>query len=177
MKRPEIRHILVALGGISSAITIHNYYLNRNEPKPSEAVQTCETGFENMRRILNEQREFFENNSQFQNNSGIKEKLLTNKINNIDSLLNKVRNGEIINPSTDPDFKAMEELKSVLNELANNSIIYESGPITNEQASLQMKRTLEEYQNFKGNSSNSSNFFSNNNLITEITDYFKDYSE
>jgi hypothetical protein len=180
MKRPDIQTLVKTLGVISAGVTLHQYYLTKNQSTPDDTIQSCNKGFEDMRKMLNEHKEFFEAKRQFQ--SQLNEELLNNKIKSIESLLGKIKNGEKIDPKTDADFKNLDELRQNLKALKDNaSEIFKTGPnqIIEEQISSNMGNAVENFNNGKESSSSNSVdlLFNNNNLVAEITDYIKSYNE
>jgi hypothetical protein len=179
MKRPDFRTLITTLGTLSAGLSMHQYYLSRNQASPNETISSCNKGFEDMRKILNDHKEFFESKRQFQNQ--LKEEMLNSQIRSIDNLLGKIQNGEKINSQTDADFKNMEELSKNLKTLkANASEMFqaESNQIIQEQITSNMSKSVENLNN--GNSSSNSVdllFNNNNNLLSEISDYIKSYNE
>ena len=181
MKRPDIQKLIAALGSASAVVSLHNYYLNMNQPTPSDAMEKCEKGFESVRKAFNETKEFYLNNQQF--NNQLKDKLLNSNIQGVDSILNKIRTGQKIDTKTDPDFKALETFIKNVKELQNNtSVVYEAGPVTQEQVSAHIGNAVDGFNKVKSDPSGSSiandiDLLNNNNLISEITDYIKAYNE
>jgi len=181
MKRPDIQKLIAVLGSASAVLTLHNYYLNVNQPTPRDAMDNCEKGFESVRKAFNETKEFYLNNQQF--NNQLKDKLLNSNIQGVDSILNKIRTGQKIDTKTDPDFKALESFINNVKELQNNtSVVYEAGPVTQEQISAHIGKAVDGFNKVKSDPSGSSiandiDLLNNNNLISEITDYIKAYNE
>lgn len=102
------------------------------------------------------------------------DKLLTGKIDNLESLIAKLRKGEKIDPNTDADVIALIELRNSIQELKDNATgLFEAGEITQESASSKFQKTLVEYNKTQENNSNSAELINNNILIAEISDYFK----
>jgi hypothetical protein len=179
MKKPNLETLVKTLGTLSAGITMHQYYLSHNQATPNDTISNCNKGFESMRKILNDHKEFFESKRQFQ--SQLKEEMLNSQIRSIDNLLGKIQNGEKIDSQTDADFKNMEELSKNLKTLkANASEMFqaESNKITQEQITSNMSNSVENLNN-GSSSSNSIDllFNNNNNLLSEISDYIKSYNE
>ena len=59
MKKPNITNLITTLSTVSAGLTMHQYYISQNQPTPTDTIANCNKGFEDMRKMLNDHKEFF----------------------------------------------------------------------------------------------------------------------
>jgi hypothetical protein len=178
MKKPDIKKVLEMFSYFSSGVALYSFAANRNQIQNNDVAKQCTEGYENLKKTFQSHIEQVQNTNSIQND--FKRKMLESKT-DIDNLLSKIKKGEAVNSDTDPGIKAIEELKSIVNQMKSlDPVQFEAGPVNQEQISNNLNNAVENFNNVRESSpapsTNSIDLLFNNDLISEIIDAMKSYT-